>query len=533
MATSLPGRLELLQELAEVTADRVPGDLTASARSVVGRAGERLRLGPSTVVALAGATGSGKSSLFNALAGRDVAEVGVRRPTTSAVLAASFGDADRSLLDWLGVDRRLELPPVMKGMEQLVLLDLPDHDSTETAHRARVDEMVRVVDQFCFVVDPQKYADQALHERYLRPLAAHREVIVVVLNQADRLTPPQLDACLKDLRRLLADDGLAEVPLLATSAVTGAGVDELRRRLARTAAHKGAATRRLAADVSELGAAFDDATRGRVREAPTPSGVHALNEALRVAAGVPQVVDATAAAMVHRGMLATGWPLTKWLRRLRPDPLRRLRIGGGGDDPAAAITPRSSLDARGAVATAQVSTALRALATELAEGFPPRWRDKLSEAVHVNEPTLPDALDEAIVAADLGTRRAPLWWSLLRLLQWLLIAAVLVGLLWLTANAALGYFGLPPLPGLPLTLPGGLQVPTPTALTFGGLAVGLLLAACGRLLVGLGARSARRRAARVLRARVRDVADDLVLAPARDELARHARARELIRELTR
>ena len=38
--------------------------------------------GGHTVVALAGATGSGKSSLFNALVGADVATVGARRPTT-------------------------------------------------------------------------------------------------------------------------------------------------------------------------------------------------------------------------------------------------------------------------------------------------------------------------------------------------------------------------------------------------------------------------------------------------------------------
>ncbi len=78
------------------------------ARRVVDKAVERGGItGDHTVVALAGATGSGKSSLFNALVGADVATIGARRPTTSLPTAAVWGDADASeLLDWLGVDTR-------------------------------------------------------------------------------------------------------------------------------------------------------------------------------------------------------------------------------------------------------------------------------------------------------------------------------------------------------------------------------------------------------------------------------------------
>ncbi len=71
----------------------------------------------------------------------------------------------------------------------LVLLDLPDHDSTEVAHRLEVDRLVELVDVLVWVLDPQKYADAAIHDRYLRPLARHAEVMVVVLNQVDRLPP--------------------------------------------------------------------------------------------------------------------------------------------------------------------------------------------------------------------------------------------------------------------------------------------------------------------------------------------------------
>ena len=114
----------------------------------------------------------------------------MRRPTTSTALACSLGeDSAEELLDWLAVPRRHALeadPRLAAGLDGLVLLDLPDHDSTEVAHRLEVDRLVQLVDMLVWVVDPQKYADAALHERYLRPLASHADVMMVVLNQVDR-----------------------------------------------------------------------------------------------------------------------------------------------------------------------------------------------------------------------------------------------------------------------------------------------------------------------------------------------------------
>ena len=103
-------RLDRLTELIDVTEGRVPEELIARAAGVLERADQRLQWGEQTVVALAGSTGSGKSSLTNSLTGSDVAVAGVLRPTTAETLAVSFGVTNVQLLDWLQVSRRHEVP---------------------------------------------------------------------------------------------------------------------------------------------------------------------------------------------------------------------------------------------------------------------------------------------------------------------------------------------------------------------------------------------------------------------------------------
>ena len=68
-----------------------------------------------------------------------------------------------------------------------MLLDVPDYDSVTTAHALQVDRLVPLADLLVWVVDPQKYADAALHEGYLRGLGARQEDMVVLINQIDTL----------------------------------------------------------------------------------------------------------------------------------------------------------------------------------------------------------------------------------------------------------------------------------------------------------------------------------------------------------
>jgi energy-coupling factor transporter ATP-binding protein EcfA2 len=537
------GRLKALDRVLELGEGRLDEALLAPARALSQRAGERLRLsGSHTVVALAGATGSGKSSLFNALAGTQVSAPGVRRPTTGVAHAVVWDAAGAGpLLDWLQIPRRhaLDVPQGQDDLRGLVLLDLPDHDSTVVAHRLEVDRLVALVDVMVWVLDPQKYADAAIHDRYLKPLARHGEVMVMVLNQVDLLPGDALPDALADLRRLLTDDGLADVPLLPTSAATGDGLERLRDVLTGAVAARRAALRRISADLDTVTEDFAAVVGGPPRNEIGESAQRALIAALGAAAGIPAVGAAVQRAAVHRAVAATGFPFTRWLRKLRPDPLRRLHLdrartavvtgASPTDDADLPHTPqRTSLPAAAAVERSRVELALRHLADDAAAGLPEPWPHALRDAARSHGGDLADALDRAVSATDLGVTGKPWWWRAVGGLQALLAATMVAGALWLVGLYALTVLRLPqpepPLVGL---------VPLPTALLIGGLLAGLLLALLARALAVVGARRRRARAEARLRDAVAQVADALVLTPVRAELDAYAALREAVATLRR
>ena len=117
---------------------------------------------------------------------------------------------------------------------------------------AAVDRLSKLADMVIWVLDPQKYADAAVHNRYLIPLAGHAGVFAVVLNQLDLLSPQQARECGEDLRRLLDAEGLGDTPLLGVSARTGLGLLELRDLLMETVRRNRTAGMRIAADIDAL-----------------------------------------------------------------------------------------------------------------------------------------------------------------------------------------------------------------------------------------------------------------------------------------
>jgi hypothetical protein len=421
-----------------------------------------------------------------------------------------------ALLDWLDVPVRHAVAGGNRA--STVVVDLPDFDSVERHHRLEVDRMVELVDLLVWVVDPQKYADAALHERYLRPLAAHRDVMVVVLNQADTLDGREEAACREDLRGLLAADGLGEVPLLAISARTGEGVAALSRLLDERAAQRDAALARLETDVVVTAAALAEACDGGRGGAVGRRERERLAATLAAAAGADAVARAVDRSHRRAGALSTGWPAVRWVHRLRPDPLRRLRLGPTPDEDV-----RTSLPGPTGVQRSQVASALRTVAEQAAGDLPAPWPALARRGATSHEEELPARLDRAVAGTTLATRR-PLWWRAAWLVQMLLAGAAVIGALWLLALGALGYLQL----GDVVPTPEVRDVAVPTLMLAGGLLAGLLLALIARLVNRAGGRRRARAATRALQARIDEVADELVIAPLTAELDARGRLCEAL-----
>ncbi|MEU6825593.1 GTP-binding protein [Streptomyces atriruber] len=438
-------RLDALRELVGLSRTRLDSGTLAEAGRVLDEAAARRRLSERhTVVAIAGATGSGKSTLFNSLAGVMISETGVRRPTTAAPIGCSWTDGAAGLLDRLGIPGRLRRRPLQGAgadeLQGLVLIDLPDHDSAVGEHREHVDRILALVDAVIWVVDPEKYADAMLHERYLRPMAGHAEVTFVVLNQIDRLPGDAADQVLDDLRRLLDEDGVAlgehgepGATVLAISALTGEGVGELREALGQFTQERGAAARRISADVDaaaeRLRPVYVTGThsgRNRGRIGLSEEAREEFADRLADAVGAAAAGDAAERAWRRNAGKACGDP---WFRLWRWYEARRY---SQGVPTPVALTP---VDEE-ATARQRVEHAVRTVADEAATGLPVPWGQAVREAAVRGAEGLPEALDELAVTAGVPSGRPPRpgWWPVAVLAQAAMTLLQIVGGVWLVGQ---------------------------------------------------------------------------------------------------
>jgi GTP-binding protein EngB required for normal cell division len=508
-------RVDALAAAVEASRGRIDDALLDPAAELAARASERLTLsGEHTIVALAGATGSGKSSLFNRLTDLDLAGVGVRRPTTSWALACAWGpDGANELLEWMGIPARHQVSRMSmldrsaedQRLDGLVLLDLPDHDSTEIEHHIEMDRLVKYADALVWVLDPQKYADAAIHDRYLRPLAAYRDVTVIVLNQIDRIDYTERAGALEDVRRILDNEGLEGVTLIGTSASRGDGLDELKRELASRIRAKQSARERLESDVDT--AAVSIAEVAGTSEIPGLTDVDRehLDAALSDAAGIPQLVRAMRDNTRRRGGRLTGWPVTRWILR-RPQPL------GDPDEGPSSRLQRS-----------QAEAAIREFAETASVGLDGPWRDAVRRASAGRTDETVPALDRAVSSAGIAALGTPAWWYLVNGLQWAALAALVAGLGWWAEIALAQRLGFTALPAMMVS---GYRLPALLAL--GGLAVGVGLGILASLINRVAGLRRSRHAERVLTAAVDQVAEKHIIAPVRAELDAYERYRSSI-----
>lgn len=498
-------RVDSLATAMELLGEDASDSLVSSVADALLRAHERTGMDPeTTVVAFVGATGSGKSSLFNALLGADLAQVGVVRPTTREALAAvQPGHEAGRLLRWIGVARSVQVPTGAGLPRGVALVDLPDIDSLSEENRALVERLGARVDVLVWVLDPQKYADDLIHTHWIAPLASHAEVTAAVLTQVDRLPAPERAAVAADLRRLLVRDGVVRPNLLETSSLTGEGIDDLRGLIEATAAEVRAKSLR-AQGVLDDAVAEVRAELG-VTDLPPfdPSGLSRSLVSVGVrASGADRVIDAVGEAHVHRGVRSTGWLPLRWLRSFRADPLSRLHLGGGGGD------SRTSLPEPTVAAPAELSTGIRRVVEAMGRDRGERWRRSLARVSRSSLGVLPAGLDRAIARTDLAMGRAPRWWGWADGLQWIGWLAAAAGALWVLGVQVARQFLLVdwPVPSLG-------ALPVPTWMILAGILFTLVVVGLARVGVWVGSRRRRSLARARLDEAVRDVIEEELVAP--------------------
>lgn len=213
-AADLRAALDRLAEAVEAAGFRLPG-VAKPARSQLRQVTSTLlrdyliaRLGDMDgplLVAVFGPTGSGKSTIVNALAGRQVSPAGVIRPTTRApVVWCRRGLADRYR------DRAFEGATVVEDehplLRSLTIVDTPDLDSYAEENRLRAERILAVADAGVFVTTPQRYAD-AVPWEVMRRLSDRGMPITFVMNRLSRRS----SGSLADYAAVLRREGAADL----------------------------------------------------------------------------------------------------------------------------------------------------------------------------------------------------------------------------------------------------------------------------------------------------------------------------------
>lgn len=520
---SLEDQLEAMRDLVSLAPEFLDHTWVETSKNLLNLAEQRVDFtSEQTVVGLLGPTGAGKSSLFNALVGTEVATVGVLRPTTSQITSATWGEEpNERLLDWFGVKHRCQVEADEPG--GLILLDLPDFDSVAKEHRQLSERLAGTVDVLLWVTDPQKYADRRWHQDFVAKLTHQGAITAVAVNQTDLLSDEDLRKVLTSLEALLADDGLDTPRVFPVSALTGSGIGALEDYLKHLAIEKRAATQRWGAEVSHHASQMLPDSSG-LRPISNSSEA-ALIKDVCAAIGEPQLTRAARNGYFYRSRKKTGWLPLSWLRSLRPDPLKRLGLPSSRkfrqpqeDAPPNTLVTSARLSP--AWSASGISSSVGRFVADAGSTLPEAWRPALWNRQEHLERDLQSSLDQEL-ATGIHVPEPRWWWGVGRLIQWVALVVLLVGAGWYGAVWAAGALRLPAVP-----LPEVSGWPIPFLLIagalLGGLLAALIFAAFGRL----GAYLHARRVRRYTRKQVAQVVKRQVLQPVEQIMLRAARMRQ-------
>jgi hypothetical protein len=172
---------------------------------------------PVLVIVLMGGTGVGKSTLLNALAGGDIAQASVVRPTTRDPIVYYHDSVRTERLDPVLRHCRL-VPHDRMALEQKVIVDTPDLDSNDLANRDKLAQVLPVADIVLYVGSQEKYHDRLGWELFLQQRRRH--AFAFVLNKWDRCLHPATTGLRpdEDLLRDLKKEGFVQPRLFRTCA---------------------------------------------------------------------------------------------------------------------------------------------------------------------------------------------------------------------------------------------------------------------------------------------------------------------------
>jgi GTP-binding protein EngB required for normal cell division len=520
---TLDTRLAALARAATASRELGLVEVADAGTEVLERARERAGFpGDAFVLALAGGTGVGKSSVLNALAGRTVSAVRALRPTTEEPIAW-VSERTRAelapLLAWLGVDHLAAHADA--SLERVAILDLPDVDSVRTEHRALVDRLLPRIDALAWIVDPEKYDDERLHG-YLRSLAAHASRMRFVLNKADRVPEAERAALVADFERRLSESGIAAARIHLTSAASGLGIEALRDDLAAEANAKTLVVEKLAADVRQATVRMAEALAVAPDAPLTPlldpsRRETAVREAVDGALAVVdlpglarQVQSAVIGTARRRGgsLLARVVGVLAWMtgqQRRRADPVGYLRDWRRRGTLARAVNP------------------IRSALLDAAARLPPTSRGPLLDAFGADDVEAASAasIDRAAREATADLRLpASVLWPVIGLLQLVAGAVFLFAVAWYVTLFVAG--GSVPVSTIELPWLG--KVPLPLVLLAGSFVVSAALG----WIVAIHAGWLGRRASRRVEARVRTAVGDVVGSAGLAGLDRVEAARQVV-----
>jgi len=353
------------------------------------------------LVLLLGPTGAGKSSLLNTIAGAEVSEAGVLRPTTKeAVLYASEADSHRILASGRLATiskERVRLVAAPASADGIAVIDAPDIDSVERDNRELADVLVEISDLCVFVTTATRYADLVPWE-VLGRVRERGLPFVIVLN---RLPAEEQDraAVVADAERLLGQTGTrnAQEPVDLIAIDEGdldPSVNGLARGKAGPLLERIA---RLAAAADERRAVATQALAGALRGlAPLVHGIaddlehEAIdNDALhRIAASTYAEELASLSRALQGGLILRAEVLRRWNDFVGADQVARFISSGIGRLRAMILTAfRGTTPAPVTVVEEEMTSMLEALAlrhaTDAARRTAMAWSDRSQAAALV------------------------------------------------------------------------------------------------------------------------------------------------------